>query len=397
MGFKTLPRLHSSGIRKRMGQSKVSKGVFPSLAKGVGLVFIVILVALSLPRFFKFSSLCPRSYECAALYRTIQGPFRSDFSHHKDQICGDLASMANRPDLCVYRPETFITDPWGYRNTHEVWERSNEVLLLGDSFALGQGVTQKLTPAVQLTELLGKNVYGGGGRFELDYIRWLLDHLKEKPRMAVFLHLERHHHKSRELKDWNKPLNENNPFKKIQIIWESFWNYNPLKVIVANLDKKYVTPGIFPNRYGQNIPIFRLRNGRDFLFLKSSVDQYGDPHDHNLESEAEYFEGFNKIFVERGIKLLFVLVPEKYSVYAHLIENPATPVLLGSAYLDDLQQELSKRHVSSINLLPILKAQAAKLFEHSEYVYWPDDTHWNSTGIHIAAEEISRQILKASP
>ncbi|MDZ4676213.1 MAG: hypothetical protein SGI74_01785 [Oligoflexia bacterium] len=340
----------------------------------------------------EFRSLCPRSYECASLNRALTGPFRANFAHQRDAICGDLATMSNRRDLCEMRSEIFETDPWGYRNTQEVWARKNEILLFGDSFALGQGVTQGEVPSVQLTKKIGKNVYDGAGKLELEYLHWLLDNLKTPPKTVIYFHLERHNHRLEEISGWDKTIDASNIFQKIDVFWKSFWAYDPLKIIFSQFEKGFLIPSLFPNRFAEKVPVFDLQNGKTFLFLDSSVNRYGDQRADDLFREAEYFDELRILLSEKNIKLLIVLIPEKYSVYAPLVKNPKNYPLKNSHYLMSLQGELIRRRMQVINLLPDFIKESQSRHKQGQYIYWPDDTHWNTQGIELATSKIAKHL-----
>jgi hypothetical protein len=354
-----------------------------------------LLAAMTFPRFYEWPSLCGRSLECAGLYRTVMGPFRAKFKMEKSAICGDLAAMVNRTDLCSWRPEVFETDEWGFRNSPEVFARSHgagPVVVFGDSFAFGQGVTQDEIPSSQLERLIGTPVYNAAGKFELSHLRWVLDHLTTG--WVVYFHLERHFHRAREAGEWDEVLEGRDFLKRARIFTDSLKNFNPLKVAAVRLEKKFLTPRVFPNRYDEGVPHGRLANGTEFLFLKSSVERFGDRRQGNEKDEGAYFEKLASLLGTRGIKLLVVLIPEKYSVYAPLLADP--PAASSEVhYLTYLHRELTGRGVNAINLLPGLKDLARTGIAERKYYYWPDDSHWNAEGIAFAARAVS-QALKAA-
>jgi hypothetical protein len=325
------------------------------------------------------------------------GPFRAGVKIEKPAVCGDLATMANRSDLCAYRPETFETDEWGFRNSKAVWETAvsgagASVVVFGDSFAFGQGVTQEEKPSAQLARVTGRTVYDAAGKFELAHLRWVVDHLPNKPRWVVYFHLERHFHRAAEAREWDEVIDENNPINKTRIFFDSFKAYNPLKIISARFEKKYFTPGLFPNRYDEGIPHGVLSDGREFLFLKSSVERYGDRRSGQESEEAGYFSQLSASLKERGVKLAVVLIPEKYTVYAPLLaKRPAG--IDEKHYFEYLQLELEKRGVTALNLVPSLTETAKEGLPSGTYYYWPDDTHWNARGIEHSARAISRILV----
>ena len=63
---------------------------------------------------------------------------------------------------------------------------------------------------------------------------------------------------------------------------------------------------------------------------------------------------------------------------------------VGARALAEVERKVRALGVSTVNLEPVLHAAANEAFERGELIYWPDDTHWNPTGIEIAAHEIGR-------
>lgn len=96
-----------------------------------------------------------------------------------------------------------------------------------------------------------------------------------------------------------------------------------------------------------------------------------------------------------GIAFLVVPVPAKASIYPDkLIEGASNSE---SARLDASDAEfialLRQKGLSVIDLAPIyLQHRAA---HPDELLYTKEDTHWSGVGIHVAAEEITKQLSKA--
>lgn len=89
----------------------------------------------------------------------------------------------------------------------------------------------------------------------------------------------------------------------------------------------------------------------------------------------------NEAFLKK-IKAAF-FIPPKYRVYHHLQENNP---------LEFLQKNYGEKSIPVIDLTNILKDEARKKLALEEYVYWRDDTHWNSNGISVVSEYIAKQI-----
>jgi hypothetical protein len=98
-----------------------------------------------------------------------------------------------------------------------------------------------------------------------------------------------------------------------------------------------------------------------------------------------------------GDHLLALLVPEKFAVYCPLLQDapalPAPPVY----YLDRLEASLSGAGLTVVNLTSVFRASAAQALSEGRYLYWLDDTHWNESGIRIAAEQLASRVRQVSP
>ncbi len=347
-------------------------------------------LALTLPRVIVWQGLCSRSLECAGLYRSVSGPFHRQFQLRREKICGDLGTLANLPSHCEERHEIFETDKWGYRNSQDVWNQDSTLVLFGDSFAFGQGVTQDDDPAMQLQKISGLKVYNAAGKIELEYLRWVVDHLKSKPKTVVYLHLERHRHRPVELNDWQIQIHEYDLIENLKVYRETLSRYNPLKILFSLFDKKYLTPGIFPNRFESSVTKGALINGKEFLFLESSVKEFKLDRSNYLEGDTEYFTGVQQILEQRGIKFVLGLIPEKYTVYAPILKSLNNQFGPSGYYLDELFKSLQMKGVMVVNFLPLLSDGAQKGLSKNKYIYWPDDTHWNPDGIEISMKALAK-------
>ena len=106
------------------------------------------------------------------------------------------------------------------------------------------------------------------------------------------------------------------------------------------------------------------------------------------EVAADYWKWLRAELQKARLDLLVVLVPGKYTVYRPFLVDQR-PVGPGEGnYLDRLERELRAAGVPVLNLTPFFSAEAARLLERGEYLYWPDDIHWNARGVALAATAI---------
>ncbi len=104
----------------------------------------------------------------------------------------------------------------------------------------------------------------------------------------------------------------------------------------------------------------------------------------NLITVAEVIESYKNFCDSLGIGFLFLPLPDKETVYYDLVPFKEQP-----NYLFELDAELKTRNISTINSLNAFNRYRQK---NNSLIYHLDDTHWNSKGVNIIAEEIIKEI-----
>ncbi len=93
------------------------------------------------------------------------GAFPPNTRYDNQKSYGDLANLGNLRDFRQYRHEIFTTDFRGFRNLSQFESNSRpDILLVGDSFGAGAGVTDMDSPSVRLYAALHRKVYNAAGR-----------------------------------------------------------------------------------------------------------------------------------------------------------------------------------------------------------------------------------------
>ena len=357
------------------------------IGPAVVLLCLVLDISLRLlpPRLITF-----RAWEAVTLFATGTGPFVPNAAYRSTRSSGDLANLANLPHQRQLREEVFSTDAAGYRNRAETAKPFTGILLLGDSFAAGSGVSDSLTLSEQLHAISGRRVYNGA----LTPNFWeLLQSLQMTRGLVVWQQSEREGLPSSTVseQDWKRQLARKafgdkraetaREIYKYATAWES---YSPLEILCSRAVKLLQNEKIFPNPYRDWVVAARLRNGQEILFLSSEVQKY----ETDRRTDPEFFVQLKMQLQQKGIGLLVVLVPDKYVVYRDLT-SPPPPQTERPRYLDVVEQRLAAANVPALNLTPLFRQQAASLLARDEYLYWLDDTHWNGEGIREAAQAIT--------
>jgi hypothetical protein len=78
------------------------------------------------------------------------------------------------------------------------------------------------------------------------------------------------------------------------------------------------------------------------------------------------------------------------------------PPLLGergghwTQYADNLEQELEKREIPSVNCLTMFRASAPSELKRGQLSFYREDTHWNPAGIRRVAAYLSETLAAQS-
>ena len=357
------------------------------IGPAVVLLCLVLDISLRLlpPGFITF-----RAWEAVTLFATGTGPFVPNVAYRSTRSSGDLANLANLPHSRQYREEVFSTDAAGYRNRGETAKPFTGILLLGDSFAAGSGVSDSLTLGEQLNAISGRRVYNGA----LTPNFWeLLQNLQMTRGLVVWQQSEREGLPSSIVpeQDWKRQLARKafgdkraETVREIYKYAAALESYSPLEILCSRAVKLWQNDRIFPNPYRDWVVAAKLRNGQEILFLSSEVQKY----ETDRRTDPEFFVQLKAQLQQEGIGLLVALVPDKYVVYHDLI-LPPPPQTERPRYLDVVEQRLAAANVPVLNLTPLFREQAASLLARDEYLYWLDDTHWNGEGIREAAQAIT--------
>ena len=370
---------HSTDLQQRILLGRI----------GPVVVLICLVFDISL-RFLPPALFTFRAWEAVTLFATGQGPFVSNAAYRNPRSYGDLANLANLPHLRQYHEEVFSTDAAGYRNREETAKPFTGILLLGDSFIAGSGVTDDQTLNEQLSNLSGRRVYNGALTRNL----WeLLQHLQMTRGLVVFAQSEREGLPSSVFSEQNwkrqfvrRVFGDHNAetVREISKYAVAFESYSPLKILFSHAIRRLQNDRIFPNPYRGQVVEAELKNGRETLFLPSEIAKY----EADRRTDPEFFIQLKMQLQQKGIGLLVVLVPDKYVVYHDLL-SPASPRTTRPRFLEVVEQRLVAADVPVLNLTPDFRKQAASLLARNEYNYWLDDTHWNGEGIREAAQAIT--------
>jgi hypothetical protein len=145
------------------------------------------------------------------------------------------------------------------------------------------------------------------------------------------------------------------------------------------------------------------KNGWLFLgSIKKGYNRYEDPigdvmnlnlySQQELKQFAKYIVGLNAWLNEKGIKYIFVIAPNKHTIYFDQLPDYISKLNDRSA--TDQLIEYLKKHTD----VPVVDLRN-KLIKAKEkhQLYYKNDTHWNHYAANIAQYEIMKEIEKLFP
>lgn len=160
------------------------------------------------------------------------------------------------------------------------------------------------------------------------------------------------------------------------------------KYISDNFPKRSaIVSKVFAARYVMGATRGNVMVGADgWLFYTGGrvVEQVTgeDIHIDRLESMVDFVERIYKESSQRKIKFLFIVAPNKHTIYREKMPSKmqTVPAEQERTILLNLMQD---RNIPTVDLVPILRE--ARTYNQ---VYWKTDTHWNELGSYIAFNAI---------
>jgi hypothetical protein len=328
------------------------------------------------------------------------GAFAPSRRYASDAAWGDLSAMSNRPRLRQLHREVFTTDPFGFRETPRLPGMPNVAVVFGLSFTVGSTLSDEETLPARLAPLLGGNVYNAGNAeaFDEDGMDELLDRLALAPGATViFEYLDRFAPPALATVHGPRPALAGRPGQLSQIVGylRGWLAPSPLQIGLVHLRKALEDDRILPNSSAPAALSERLANGDEMLFLPIERTLSGQA-DRPVAGGPAFWRHLDARLKARGLRLLVVLVPTSYTVYAPLLARPPVSPA-GPAYLDRLEAATRAAGVDVVNLGPILARAAREGLDRHHYVFWRDDTHWNADGVALAARAIADHLGPVAP
>ena len=314
-------------------------------------------------------------------HSVLSGQFYPHIDITKIEKGGDLAPHS---PFAVPRRVKLMTDRYGYRKKDREGLKPH-VVVIGDSNIIGGGVSQEEMFSEVLEDRLKVPVYpyasAGFNTFLKD-----LRFRKDPPRIVIFSRIERDlldlsfPKESKRRKtfltfyEWRDHVTQIRWVQTVGVLLDRLCKMNMLHFIRSRMRNKVVRENHpFPSPFG---PIYFLQG--EEANRPISRDQ--------LEKAVNTIEAYHQVLTKRGIRFIFLPIPNKENIYHDYLPNPRRPV-----FLEQLIKELRKRNIETVDTQKAFEEEYRK---HAALLFFLDDTHWNPRGVRLAAELTARLIEK---
>jgi hypothetical protein len=310
----------------------------------------------------------------------IGGPFYP----HKKLAMVEEGDLGHHTSYAVRRKSEWETDSCGFRKS--ATKKRIRIVVIGDSNVAGAGLTQEDMFSEVLEDLLGVGVYP----FAPETINGFLQDIRfiQAPPEIVILAVFEHNIPGLFPKVARQfvtpsPLYQNlfrmrllimtNPIiQAVNVTFDHIIKAPMLYFIRAQIRRSIVEP---------KVNCLLSSDGR-MLFLEGVSANHAKPKA-TLDQSVERISSYAAALKGRGIRFIFLPIPNKENIYYDFLPIRRKPV-----FLDQLMEALTLQGVETLNI--------QKSFEEAkrngESLYIADDSHWNESGVKIAARLAAEHI-----
>ncbi|MBI2133648.1 hypothetical protein HYU11_03115 [Candidatus Woesearchaeota archaeon] len=392
----------------------MSKRFFVEGALFLVLLSIPLLAPLAFPGAFSKSAAGALGFSG----KVDMGPFYPNSFLEKE----DVGDLGYNTQYAIKKKVVWQTDRYGYRNTPT--NRSVDVVIVGDSFLLGYKLSQDEILSEVLKRKTGLNFYSLS---PVDMDKYLSSERFENspPRVVIFQVVERNlyslaaHNLSYDVKQSSgsasyfqvqiDKVRKMSAFRYYQSmdLWGLFRKNKSAKPpSTVNLTDDFWfrinpnTHGFLINPDETNTNPLLVNRKKRMLFYFESIKAWESPR--SVENASSVIEAYDSYFKSKGIRFIFLPVPDKETVYydfmksdMYFMNKPISIKHPRPTILREITGRLKQRNVSVIDVEAAFMSARSRSDEH--LLYFSDDTHWNEIGVNMTAELIVDEIKKLRP
>jgi len=316
----------------------------------------------------------------------IPGEFYPNRSISKVEV-GDIAPHSR---FAVPKQVAWFTDRYGFRKRNSDVAKY-KIVIVGDSHVAGGSLTQDDMLNEVLSRKLNKDVYPYAPS---DINQFVHDRrFQQSPPAVVILAFSEglgrlHSLKAAQprifasrSKKMIEEMRDSRIFGSVMVLFDRAYKAAMLNYfrsrIKANLLKYLKNEDVLR---GANDEIVQ-RNG-NILFASGSKANLPASSE-KLNSWVEILKTYSDYFTQRGIRFIFMPVPNKENIYYDLLAERRKP-----EFLIHLLQKVEAEGIETVNLQTAFETAR----NNGIFMYQTDDSHWNRAGVEIAAERIGKKL-----
>jgi alginate O-acetyltransferase complex protein AlgJ len=285
--------------------------------------------------------------------------------------------LAPRTAFAQKRQVEWYTDSYGYRNR----DTKNDVLLIGDSNVTGAKLSQDETLAEVLERLLGRDVYS----FAPATINRFLatDRFQENPpELVIVSSIER---RIPEL----PAVGDNGLGSRVRNLTGNLISSSSFLTSLTVTADRISKLALYRRTLAE---LDRAAGRREYISYHNEFFMEGEHANRayppeELDRIADVLEGYQQALQERGIRFVFLPIPNKETVYYQLL--PGQPE---ATFLPQLLNRLNERGIEYVDVQPVFQ----ELYQQKQVQLYPvDDAHWNEVAVQVAAQLLTQHATVA--
>jgi alginate O-acetyltransferase complex protein AlgJ len=306
--------------------------------------------------------------------RVMPGPFYPN----QRVAMWETGDLGHHSRWAVRTWSTWETDRYGYRSG-DFGLPGPEIVLVGDSMAVSSSLDQSSTLGAALARRTGLRVATMARASMLDYLRH--ERFRVSPPKVVIL-------ESTERYVDGIPRCVDQP-PVVKMVDQRPWRERLLLTYLVARDEHEKHPArswFEARKAGPTVPAHVATDDR-MLFLSGRSANVRAWPPAGLDNVVAAASSCRDLLAPRGIQFMFLVVPEKETVYFDLVPGGTKP-----EYASTLIARVRSARVATVDLVRLFADWRAK---HQQLLYNLDDTHWNATGVSLAADAIASALGKA--
>ena len=349
---------------------------------------------------------CFRALECVR-QDELDIPFKPHYVWDRPSY-GDLGNMVGLERYQIKQRQRFTTDEYGFRNPLGTLDNCCDVVVVGDSFAIGVKTSDEDIFSAQLRREAELRVYNYSSE---PLKKFLVDtrFVEHKPKWLILLYVERNLEEQslgyEKLASTYSPQRFRNyaeyeeaRSKLISVERTIKGNLENIRSLSRYMGRIFKETLYDLGLWGLPSTIYYLDPERKMLFYSEKIEKKFDTEatSKKIDSVIGSLQRYAADLKNMQIQLLTVIIPDKETVYHELV--PSLRSLNITANLDYFCSEAEK---AGLNVVRAHEALFTfKVTHPGQWLYHLDDTHINGVGFNVVAKAVAKklnEIEKSTP